>query len=955
MQGVDDIDITSDGRLMVAAGNFETVDGFDRMRLVAIELDGQARVSDWNTDVFDVQCPASRFPQYIRGIDIAPDNSYLVTAQFGFSRTGEPACDTVLRFELDDLTNTDVQPTWVNFTGGDSVYEVAATDHAIYAGGHFRWLNNDTTPNRRSAGPGSQPRNGLAVLDPKNGLTYLNWRSDRSPRGLGTFALIAEEEGLYIGDDTDFLNGTEHAKLKFLPITSNTIKRPEAPELPATLVTPNGNALDGSAFDGSILGASAELISTGWGDARGAFYIGDRLFHADDNGDLWMSQFNNDTFEPREPVDLFGLTENEWELSELSGMYFDPDQGRVFYSLEGDPQLYWRAFTPDGPYFGNDIRVAEQQSDIRWEDVSGMDVIGGHLYFALTDGNLYRAEVDGFEPVAGTTELVSDDRNWDNNLLAFVAESAMTADPNGAEIVFASSGTDTFQSFRAFEFSVEPGEPVVLRLSWLDPDALLDLRVRDANDVLVASDTTLAGSPKWLTVPAGDGGIYTASVLIQQGNTSYTLQINPEEQPPAPLADFEFSSAGSLDNGRRQVFNFDVEAGELVTAQVSWDDPAADVRVFLRDESGSSIDSDVDDSGSGMVSAIAETGGQWSVAVIVNESELVRYDVLVDTTTDFTVPEPLADFEFSSSGSTDSGRRQVFRFDVEAGELVEAQVNWDIVDADVRVFLRDETNTLVERDIEGAGTGMVSAIAESSGQWSVAVQINSSDTVSYDVLVDTTTDFTVPEPLADFEFSSSGTMDDGRFQVFRFDVTAGELVETMVMWDDADAPVTVFLRNESGTQVDRDSNGNGLSMLSVVAETTGQWSVAVRVNSPDTVNYDVLVNTTTDFEVPEPLADFEFSSSGAMDSGRFQVFRFDVSAGELVETMVIWDEQSANVRVFLRDETGSQVARDTEGGGLSMLSIVAQTSGQWSIAVQVNSTDTVDYDVLVDTSDAAAP
>ena len=705
--------------------------------------------------------------------------------------------------------------------------------------------------------------------------------------------------------------------------------------------------------------------------------------------------------------------------------------------------------------------MAEQQSDIRWEDVSGMDVIGGHLYFALTDGNLYRAEVDGFEPVAGTTELVSDDRNWDNNLLAFVAESAMSADPNGAEIVFASSGTDTFQSFRAFEFSVDPGEPVVLRLSWLDPDALLDLRVRDANDVLVASDTTLAGSPKWLTVPAGDGGIYTASVLIQQGNTSYTLQINPEEQPPAPLADFEFSSAGSLDNGRRQVFNFDVEAGELVTAQVSWDDPAADVRVFLRDESGTSRDSDVDDSGSGMVSAIAETGGQWSVAVIVNESELVRYDVLVDTTTDFTVPEPLADFEFSSSGSTDSGRRQVFRFDVEAGELVEAQVNWDIVDADVRVFLRDETNTLVERDIEGAGTGMVSAIAESGGQWSVAVQINSSDvvsydvlvdttsdftlpepladfefsssgsmdsgrrqvfrfdvevgelveaqvnwdivdadvrvflrdetnttverdiegagtgmvsaiaessgqwsvavqvnnsdTVSYDVLVDTTTDFTVPEPLADFEFSSSGTMDDGRFQVFRFDVTAGELVETMVMWDDADAPVTVFLRNESGTQVDRDSNGNGLSMLSVVAETTGQWSVAVRVNSPDTVNYDVLVNTTTDFEVPEPLADFEFSSSGSLDSGRFQVFRFDVTAGELVESMVIWDEQSANVRVFLRDETGSQVARDIEGGGLSMLSVVAQTGGQWSIAVQVNSTDTVDYDVLVDTSDAAAP
>ena len=858
VQGVDDIDITSDGRLMVAVGNFETVDGFDRKRFAVIELDGQARVSDWNTDVFDVQCPASKFPQYIRGIDIAPDNSYVVTGQFGFRRVGEPACDTVLRFELDDLTNTDVQPTWVNYTGGDSVYEVVATDHAIYAGGHFRWLNNDTTADTRSAGPGSVQRAGLAALDPKNGLTYLNWQSDRNPRGLGTFALIAEDEGLYIGDDTDFLNGTRHAKLKFLPISSNAIQRPDVPELPATLVTPNDNALDGSAFDGTTPDAPAELLDDGWADARGAFYVGDQLFHADDDGVLWMSQFNTDTFEPRVAVDLLALTENEWALSQLSGMYFDPEQGRVYYTLEGDSQLLWRAFTPDGPYFGNEVHVAEQQSDIRWNDISGMDAIGGHLYFALTDGNLYRAELNDFEPVAGTSVAISgrniDGRTWDNNLLAFVAESAMPVNQNGAEIVFESSGTDTFQRFSTFEFPVEAGEPVVVRLAWLSSTALLDLRVRDAKNVLVASDTTLAGSPKWLTVPAGDGGIYTASVQIQEGSTSYTLEINPDEQPPEPRA-------------------------------------------------------------------------------------------------------TLADIEFSSTGSENNGRFQVFRFDVEAGDLVEAQVSWNIQAADVRVFLRDETNTLVERDVSGAGTGsgVVSTVAQTGGQWSVAVQVNESEPVEYNVLVDTVSDFTPPEPLADFEFSSTGSANSGRFQVFRFNVTAGELVETMVLWDDTDAPVRVFLRDETGTQIDRDSDGGGLSLLSVIAETTGQWSVAVQVNNADNVDYDVLVNTTTDFEAPEPLADFEFSSSGSRDSGRFQVFRFDVTAGELVETMVIWDDQDADVRVFLRDETGTRVNRDTEGGGLSMLSVNAETSGQWSVAVQINDDNDVAYDVLVDTSNVATP
>ena len=72
VQGVDDIDITSDGRLMVIIGNWETIDGISRPRLALIELEGQARVSDWNTNIFDGHCPANLFVQYIKGIDIAP-------------------------------------------------------------------------------------------------------------------------------------------------------------------------------------------------------------------------------------------------------------------------------------------------------------------------------------------------------------------------------------------------------------------------------------------------------------------------------------------------------------------------------------------------------------------------------------------------------------------------------------------------------------------------------------------------------------------------------------------------------------------------------------------------------------------------------------------------------------------------------------------------------------------
>jgi hypothetical protein len=107
--------------------------------------------------------------------------------------------------------------------------------------------------------------------------------------------------------------------------------------------------------------------------------------------------------------------------------------------------------------------------------------------------------------------------------------------------------------------------------------------------------------------------------------------VNPNEAPPAPLADFEFTSSGSADSGSWQIFSFDVIAGELVEAQITWDDPAADVRVFLRNENNNSVDRDTDGGVPATLSTVATTSGTWSVGVKI-KSGTVNYDVLVDTT-----------------------------------------------------------------------------------------------------------------------------------------------------------------------------------------------------------------------------------------------------------------------------------------------------------------------------------
>ena len=630
VQGVDDIDITSDGRVMVIIGNFETIDGFSRPRLALLELDGQARVSDWNSNVFDTTCPARKFPVYVQGIDISPDDTYLITGSTGFRIVGDPACDTIARYDITDLTNTDVQPTWVNFTGGDSVFEVVTTGHTIYAGGHFRWLNNDGAASSRL--PGAVERRGFAAIDPLNGLTYLNWRADRNPRGVGVFTMISEPEGLYFGDDTDFMNGSEHRKLKFLPVSSNIISRPEPASLPTSIITPDGDNLSGINYNGSTFGTQGTLNNGSWSDARGGVFVGGRLFHADSQSRVWVSDFVDGTFQNRTEVEMFDLTDSQWNRDQIGGMFFDYDQGRLYYTIRNNSQLFWRAFTPASPYFGKDRFVADVQSDIAWGDIRGMDVVDGNLYFARTNNTLYRAQINGDAVVNGTTTAISgpgiDGRSWDNDLLAFLSEE-VTDNQGGGEIEFESSGSDQVNRFQRFEFPVTAGEETILRLQWDDPTANLRLFVRDANNELVARDTSDASSPIFLTVPAGVGGTYTASVLIRDGSTPFTLQVNPSTAPPPPLADFVFNSSGTNTNGRWQVFRFDVTAGEQVVADVTWDDPTADVRVFLRDESNSAIVRDTN----GLpvsLSTAAATSGQWSIAVLVRSGS-VNYQVLVDT------------------------------------------------------------------------------------------------------------------------------------------------------------------------------------------------------------------------------------------------------------------------------------------------------------------------------------
>ena len=183
------IDVTPDGSRLVGIGNFSQVGGQPRNQVGIVDLTtNPPSVSSWQTDQFPFLVPnttttwcASTFLTYMRDVDISPDGTYFIVVTTGAYRANR-LCDTVSRWEV-NASGAGQMPTWVDWAGGDTFWGVGTTGAAVYAGGHPRWMNN---PYRGDApGPGAVPREGIASLDPINGLPF-TWNPGRS-RGVGTF------------------------------------------------------------------------------------------------------------------------------------------------------------------------------------------------------------------------------------------------------------------------------------------------------------------------------------------------------------------------------------------------------------------------------------------------------------------------------------------------------------------------------------------------------------------------------------------------------------------------------------------------------------------------------------------------------------------------------------------------------------------------------------------------
>jgi hypothetical protein len=202
------------GAKLVITGTFTTVDGEPRHQIAMIDLTGGApALSSWATSEYDDPCNPI-FDTYMRDVDFSPSGDYFVVVTTGGPYGTSSLCDTAARWEA-TANGPGQTPTWVNWTGGDTLLATSVTGVAVYVGGHQRWMDNPH--GHDSAGPGAVERPGIAALNPATGKA-LAWNPTRT-RGHGVEALVATPTGLLVGSDTEELGHEYHARLGMFQLT----------------------------------------------------------------------------------------------------------------------------------------------------------------------------------------------------------------------------------------------------------------------------------------------------------------------------------------------------------------------------------------------------------------------------------------------------------------------------------------------------------------------------------------------------------------------------------------------------------------------------------------------------------------------------------------------------------------------------------------------------------------
>lgn len=540
---------------LVAIGDFATVNGTNRHQFAVLDISGASyALENYYTTQFESGCNPV-FLTYMSDVEYSPDGSFFAVGTSGGyggytpSMSGTTGCDGVFRFES-NASGADVRPTWSAYTGGDTTWTVEVTDDVVYAGGHQRWQNNPTTGN--TPGDGAVSRPGIAALSAVNGLPW-TWNPTRT-LGAGVRDMIANEDGLFVGSDTDTFAGETHRKIAFLPLATEL-----PPRVPLTLpgdifrVASGGSQLLRRSFDGTQVTSSSDAPNgTGWSTAVGAFMVNGRLYTGYSNGDITRRTFDGSDYGPAVDVDTADelVPMNAWHTSDLpdiSTMFYH--RGQIYFTRFGETSLHRRAFEPESDVVGQQRFSAGSVSGVSYSSMRGAFVADGKLYFATSTGTLNVADWNGHGAVSGTASVItSAGAGWSSRVMFLYQGSTIAPPPPQPPTASFTVGCALLTCSFDAAASDDP-DGTITDYAWAFGDGQTD---------------SGPGATTSHTYASGGSRTVTLTVTDDDGLTRTTTRVASPSETASPI---EFLAAASTTGNRQNhtvTIPASVQAGDLL-------------------------------------------------------------------------------------------------------------------------------------------------------------------------------------------------------------------------------------------------------------------------------------------------------------------------------------------------------------------------------------------------------